>query len=114
PPATALIAPPSAPARNRKIACAMVKPAFYHDSSPSLQFEQRSQHFLISQKSTQACATSSPFLTSRPAPYIYGSFLASLPHRRPDSNFPTRVTGGFPDERVSAISRGVFGIRRFV
>jgi hypothetical protein len=32
PPATALIAPPSAPAKNRKMACAIVKPAFYHDS----------------------------------------------------------------------------------
>src|SRR5579872_5467327 len=31
---------------------------------------------------------------------MYGAFLEALPHRKPDSNSLTRVTGGVPDERV--------------
>jgi hypothetical protein len=37
PPATALIAPPSAPAKNKNIALCKFKQTFYHDSLSSLQ-----------------------------------------------------------------------------
>src|SRR5580693_6901053 len=45
---------------------------------------------------------------------MYGQFLTALPHRRPDSNCLTRVTGGIPDERVNASGRGVLEVWLFV
>src|SRR5271163_4954959 len=39
PPATALMAPPMAPAKKRKMALWKFKQTFYHDSNPALQFE---------------------------------------------------------------------------
>jgi hypothetical protein len=120
-PATALIAPPSAPAKNRNIAVCRFKQIFYHDSCPrSTQNAIQSLPPISPAPPRDPCGISqdqtgpSPFLTSRLAPYMYGQFLDALPHRRPDSNSPTRVTGGIPDERVNASSRGVFLIRLFV
>ena len=121
PPATALIAPPSAPAKNRKIAVCKFKQIFYHDSRPRSTGERNpagtARHHVAAPPIPEASPRPtgpSPFLTSRLAPYMYGQFLDALPHRRPDSNSPTRVTGGIPDERVSASSCGVFTIRIFV
>src|SRR5580692_250294 len=76
PPATALIAPPMAPAKNRNMALCKFKPTFYHDCYSPLQREILAALFHSAKSQRELCPPPphlSHFLTTRAGPYMNGA-----------------------------------------
>src|SRR5271154_3554212 len=60
PPATALIAPPIAPAKKRKMALCKFKQTFYHDSRSPLQRQILASHFSVGQAGRRTARLPAP------------------------------------------------------
>src|SRR5271155_5306993 len=76
PPATALIAPPIAPAKNRNMALCKFKPTFYHDSRSPLQWQRCASQFFPPEPNSKLRLHEVPLshsLTMRAGPYMNGA-----------------------------------------
>ena len=107
PPATALIAPPRAPAKNRKMALCRFKQKFYHESGSSSKEGSAScsgesgVHLGGGLPPDRSKFALSHFLTTNADPYMNGAFqspsatedLARIPDRE--------LTGGIQEEGVT-------------
>jgi hypothetical protein len=76
PPATALIAPPRAPAKNRNMALCKFKQTFYHDSRSPLQRRFSASPLFTPRPNSEPRPHKVPlshFLTTRAGPYMNGA-----------------------------------------